>query len=201
MTGSVSRTKACRQQRTGVTLEDQHRMIHVLAVSAVEKAELLLAVGGIVGGVEIEQDLAALPDPLSTEVDELLAPSVLQAYQIGSRGRVLPAAERGLRAQRVTQFLVADDLQHWVVTQTASIVGIFVPGYDLIDTLPQQGERIVVHTIILARIAQAGGPMVGQMVAFIEGAQGQKAGITGDLATGKIGTDRLMTVEGEAQLW
>jgi hypothetical protein len=87
------------------------------------------------------------------------------------------------------------------VTQTASIVGIFVPGYDLIDTLPQQGERIVVHTIILARIAQAGGPMVGQMVAFIEGAQGQKAGITGDLATGKIGTDRLMTVEGEAQLW
>jgi hypothetical protein len=35
-------------------------VIHRLAVSAVEEAELLLAVGGIVGGIEIEQDLAAL---------------------------------------------------------------------------------------------------------------------------------------------
>ena len=52
MTGGVSRPQARRQQTSGVALEDQHRMIHVLAVGAVEEAELLLAVGGIVGGVE-----------------------------------------------------------------------------------------------------------------------------------------------------
>lgn len=41
----------------------------------------------------------------------------------------------------------------------------------------------------------------GQMMALIEGAQGQQTGVAGDLAAGKIGADGLMTVEGEGQLW
>src|SRR5271157_3134605 len=72
MTGGVSRTQARRQQVSGVALEDQHGVIHVLVVSAVEEAELLLAVGGIVGGVEVEQDLAALANLLAAQSDELL---------------------------------------------------------------------------------------------------------------------------------
>jgi len=87
------------------------------------------------------------------------------------------------------------------VTQTASVVGIFVPGHDLIDALPQQRQRIMAHAVILARIAQACGPVAGQTMALIEGAQGQQTGIAGDLATGKIGTEELMAVEGESQLW
>jgi hypothetical protein len=75
-------------------------MIHMLAVSAVEEAELLLAAGRIVGGIEIEQDLAALADLLAAEADELLAQSVVPAHQITSRGSVLPTAERGLGAER-----------------------------------------------------------------------------------------------------
>jgi hypothetical protein len=50
-------------------------------------------------------------------------------------------------------------------------------------------------------IAEASGHLVGQMMALIEGSQRQQAGITGDLAAGKIGADGLMTVEGEDQLW
>ncbi|MGB8782056.1 MAG: hypothetical protein WCD02_02990, partial [Terriglobales bacterium] len=41
----------------------------------------------------------------------------------------------------------------------------------------------------------------GQMLALIEGTQGQQTGIAGDLAPGEIGADGLMTVGGEAQLW
>src|SRR5215472_5220236 len=52
--------KRAASQASRVALEDEYGMIHVLAVGTVEKAELLLAVGGIVGGVEIEQDLPAL---------------------------------------------------------------------------------------------------------------------------------------------
>ena len=37
-----------------MALEDQHGVVRLLAVSAVEEAELLLAVGGIVGGMQIE---------------------------------------------------------------------------------------------------------------------------------------------------
>jgi len=45
------------QQASGVALEDEHGVVHVLIVSAVEKTELLPAVGGIVGGIEVKQDL------------------------------------------------------------------------------------------------------------------------------------------------
>jgi hypothetical protein len=38
------------------------------------------------------------------------------------------------------------------------------------------------------------------MMALIEGSQRQQTGVTGNLATGKIGADGLMTVEGELQL-
>jgi len=37
-------------------------------------------------------------------------------------------------------------------------------------------------------------------MSLIEGAQGEKSGIAGDLSAGKIGADGLMTVEGEVQL-
>src|SRR5258708_36416192 len=96
MTGGVSWPQPCRQQAAGETFEDQHGVIHVLAVSAVEETELLLAVGGIVGGVDVEQDLAPLADLLAAQSDELLQEQVLQAHQITARRRVFPAAERGL---------------------------------------------------------------------------------------------------------
>src|SRR5208337_4323700 len=131
MAGGVSRAQPRRQQTSSVALEDQHGVIHVLAVSAVEEAELLLAVGGIVGGVEIEQDLAALANLLAAQSDELLPQPVVQAHQITGGRRVLPAAEGGLRAQRVAQFLIGDDLQQRIVAQAAGVVGILVAGYDL----------------------------------------------------------------------
>ncbi len=72
MTGGVSRAQPRRQQASGVALEDQHGVIHVLVVGAVEEAELLLAMGGIVGGIEIQQDLTAFADLLAAETNELL---------------------------------------------------------------------------------------------------------------------------------
>ena len=40
-----------------------------------------------------------------------------------------------------------------------------------------------------------------QSMVLIEGTQGQKSGIAGDLPAGKISVDELPTVEGESQLW
>jgi hypothetical protein len=37
-------------------------------------------------------------------------------------------------------------------------------------------------------------------MALIEGSQRQQTGVAGNLATGKIGEDGLMTMEGEVQL-
>jgi len=58
----------------------------VLAVGAVEEAELLLAVSGIVGGIEVEQNLAALPNLLAAQTDELLQQRVLQATRSRPEG-------------------------------------------------------------------------------------------------------------------
>jgi len=201
MARGVSSTQARRQQASTVAFEDQHGVIHVLAVGAVEKTELLLAVGGVVGGIEIEQNLPALAHLVAAETDELLDQSVVEVDQVAGARRVLPAAEGGLRAQRVAEFLIGDDLQHRIVAQAVGIVRVFVAGHDLVDALSQQFERVVTDAVIFPRIAEQRGQIAGQMMALVEGAQGQQAGVAGDLAPGKIGANGLMTVEGEAELW
>src|SRR5438128_1258018 len=93
------------------------------------------------------------------------------------------------------------DLQQGIVAQTIGIIGVFVSGDDLIDALPQQRWRIVLHALFLTWVAEAFGPVPSQMMALIEGAQRQQTGVAGYLAAGKIGADGLGTVEGEGQLW
>jgi len=136
MTGGISWSQARGQQTSGVTLEDQHGVIHVLAITAVEEAELLLAMSGIVGGIDVEQNLPTLADLVAAEADELLAQPVVAAHQIAGGRRVLPATEGGLGAERVAQFLIGDNLQHGIVAQTVGIVGVFISGHDLVDALP-----------------------------------------------------------------
>ncbi len=112
----------------------------MLAVGSVEDAELLLAMRGIVGGIDIQQDLAALANRLATEANELIEQGVVQPHQVAGRRSILPTAERGLRAERGSQFLIGDDLQSGIMTQAVGIVGIFVASDDLVDALPQQGQ-------------------------------------------------------------
>jgi hypothetical protein len=52
----------------------------------------------IVGGIEIEQDLAAQADLVAAEADEVLAQQVVEVRQFASGRCVLPTAEGGLRA-------------------------------------------------------------------------------------------------------
>jgi len=58
----------------------------------------------------------------------------------------------------------------------------------------------VAQAVVLPRIAQVSRPLLGEMMALIEGSQRQQTGVTGNLTARKIGTDGLMTVEGEVQL-
>ena len=67
--------------------------------------------------------------------------------------------------------------------------------------LEEQHQRFMTAAVLLPRIAELGRQFQGQIMALVEGAHRQHTGIAGDLTTGKIGPDGLMTVEGEAQLW
>jgi hypothetical protein len=97
--------------------------------------------------------------------------------------------------------VIGHDLQQGIVAQTIGIVGVFISRHDPVDALPQQGQRIMPQVVVLSRIAQASSPITGQMMALIESWQRQHIGVTGNLATGKIGADGLMTVQGDGQLW
>ena len=57
------------------------------------------------------------------------------------------------------------------------------------------------HPVLLSAIPEESGPILAQMMTLVEGPQGEQTGVAGDLATGEIGADTLMTIEGEAQLW
>src|SRR6267154_1151262 len=114
---------------------------------------------------------------------------------------VFPAAEGRLRAERLSEFLIGDDLQGGIMAQAVGIVGVLVAGDDLIDALPQQRQRVVLHALLLTRVAEERGPVPRQIMPLIEGSQCQQAGITGDLSTRKIGSNGSVPVEGKRQLW
>src|SRR5256886_12103332 len=114
---------------------------------------------------------------------------------------VFPATEGRLRAERLSEFLIGDDLQGGIMAQAIGIVGVLVAGDDLIDALPQQRQRAVLHALLLTRVAEQRGPVPRQMMTLIEGSQCQQAGITGDLSTRKIGSNGSMLVGGKRELW
>jgi hypothetical protein len=126
----------------------------MLAIGSVEDAELLLAMRGIVGGVDIEQYLAALANLRAAQANELIQQGVVQAYQVAGGRCILPTAECGLGTERFSQLLIGDDLQNGIMTQTVGIVGVFVARDDLVDALPQQLQRVMAYPFLLSRITE-----------------------------------------------
>ena len=94
--GSDASAQSRSQQTAGVALKSQQGMIHVLIVGTVEEAELLMTMGGIVGGIHIQEDLTATSDLWTTNAHEPIEQSLLQQEDLASRGRVLPSAQGGL---------------------------------------------------------------------------------------------------------
>ena len=85
--------------------------------------------------------------------------------------------------------------------QSVGIIGVFVTSHNLIEPLPHQREYGMAHAVALARIAQVAREVARQSMALVEAAQGKATSVAADLPTGKVTTKRLITVEGEDQLW
>jgi hypothetical protein len=168
MTGGGATAQTGRQQTTGVSLEDQQRVIHVLVVGAIEEAQLLLSVGGIVGGIDIEQDFAALPNLLAAQANESIEPAIVSANQFAGRGRVFPATQSGLRTQRLAQRMIGEQLEGGIMAETISIIGILVAGHDLVHPLPQQRQAGVPNPAALSGIAEMLSEFPRESMALIE---------------------------------
>jgi hypothetical protein len=67
----VAGAQYCSQGKTGAAVEDEERMIHMFFVIAEEEAGLLLPVGGVVGGVHVQDDdLPGTRMDLEVQVEE-----------------------------------------------------------------------------------------------------------------------------------
>lgn len=114
--------------------EDVERQEAVMTVVTVEETAFLLAVRGVVGGVEVQRDLRRR---LVVAVEELVDQNLLQANQRTSRDAVLQSAERRRTGERSVfpGLLFGRDLQRRIETQLLMIVPVFVAGRDGQDPL------------------------------------------------------------------
>src|SRR5271166_2772460 len=126
-----SRTKPGNEDVLARRLGDDQGKILILAEVSVKERELLMAMGRIVRGVQIERDrggqraavfeLQSLDAGGDGEVDQLL--------QNRRRGQVLKPAERGLAGQRlVLRQAARDQLENRIITQGVVIVAVLVAG-------------------------------------------------------------------------
>jgi len=116
----------------GVPVEDQQRMVPVLAVIAVVAAPLLLAVSWIVGAVQIEEHVvrhAAALAFLQVDGNQGLGQPVTRP----SVDRILQARERGLARQvgAVLGQAPAHEFEERIVPQGVGVILIFIAASDL----------------------------------------------------------------------
>ena len=127
-----------RDELARVPIEDQQRVVHVLAVVAVVGPPLLLPMGRIVRAVQIQQDVGghARLLPLA-QVD--LPQRLGQPVAVPSGEAVLQAGEGGLAGQVgiALRQPATDQLQQRIAPQGVGVVLVGVAGGNLVQPLPQ----------------------------------------------------------------
>ena len=155
------------------TAEDVQGQITVATIVAVEEPPLLLSVQGVVGGIQVEDDLLRRPllgfeEQIDQQIGERLGVVVdLVVAVIGSQRRVLQAIERALAGERravgpLRLQSVGEQREHRVVAQLVVVVHVLVTQGDAHDPLPDQGRQGVHHLAVLATIHKACGDPLGQ---------------------------------------
>lgn len=91
-------TPSHQRDQVGLGAGDRHRQVLILLVEAVKEDQLLLAMRGIVEGIDVERD----PRRWRGEgVEELVTQHVSQPLEVGDRDGVLPTARGGSNRDRV----------------------------------------------------------------------------------------------------
>lgn len=188
-------------QGAGVCLEHQQGQVAMVAVVRVVKRQRLLAIGGIVGVVQIQRDRDG---GLRVAGDELLDQGVGQSVDIATPQRAFQAGVGGCAGQRIVgteRGPPGGQLEQRVVTQGIGIVAVLVTRGDLKNALGQQVAHRVGGVARIAGIADRLDQPPNQTDALIDGAQHQGAQVRGNLATGEVGANREARSGREAELF
>jgi hypothetical protein len=164
-------------------------------VVAVEERELLLAVGGVVGRIEIDRDPRGAPaEPTAMRLDHGVGQHVGHVAQLRPAQRVLEARERRLRGQGRARDGVAVEQQlvDRIVGQPGGVVAVGVTAREPEDALPQQLEGLMLHLARLASIGHTRGQPLRQLELGIEPLQQDRPAIRAGVRHVEEGDDRLL---------
>ena len=174
--------------------------VAVLVVVAVKERELLLAVRLVVGGVQVQDDprrrRGAVPGHEQLEKD------VGQPVQLAATEAILPARQRGLRAQIGVALRQAsgDHFEDRVGAQPVGVVAVFVAGGDLVDALAEQVVHGMADLAGLARVVHQTGHLRGKAEGLIDRGEQHEPAVGGDVTAIKSAHHRLVRKESEVQL-
>jgi hypothetical protein len=167
---------------------DDQGQVLVLVVIAVPEGQLLLAVGRVVHGVQVERQVARR---CVEGGDELIDEHVAQALEGLDADRVLEARQGGLAGQVVILGrAVGDELEDGVGAQGGVVVLVLVPGEDAVDPGPGHLQEGVLREAGVAGVVQGVGEGPGEPDALVELADGEQPGIAGELAGGWLDDER-----------
>jgi hypothetical protein len=132
----VARSQECGDELACICVEDQERVVDMLLVVAVVVTLFLIAVGGIVCGIEVEQDLL-WGTILATLGDIHLGQSPRHLVAGTATNRILHPANGGLARQILATLRQGStyQLQQRIRAQEVRIVLVLVATSYLKDTL------------------------------------------------------------------
>ena len=185
------------------TAEDVERQIAIAAIVAVEKAPLLMAVHGVVGGVQVEDDTAGRAIVrLDKQIDEKIGQSRgvmgdLVIARIAGGRRLLQPVQRGLaRQNRTVGALGLEPLrqkpQDRIMAQLVVVVDVLVAQGQADNALAHQGAQRMDQLIRRPAVVKACGNPLEQSKGPVGLAQQQAAGIRRNRAAVKPGHDTAL---------
>jgi len=138
----VTRSQDGRNELTALPVEDEQGMVDVLLVVAVVVAAFLIAMGGIVGRVEVEQNLLRSRVFGAFSQIELKKNSCHQVAG-ASRNRILKPGDGGLGSQLLTTLgqRTAHHLEQRIFAKGVGVVLILVTARYLVDALLEQRHQ------------------------------------------------------------
>ena len=178
-----------RADEPSVAIEHHDRLEAVFVVMGIEQAQLLAAMHGVKGVVDVEHDpLRHLPEGGAVEVDHRPA----HRHQLAHAGQVLQPADRRLRRQIPTRRQrILGHLEDRIGTQPVGVVAILVAGGDHLHAKADHVGQAVDDLIRAARIVDAPRQTLGDTQPLFHLGQSQNATVRGQHAAVETGDDGL----------
>ncbi len=162
---------------------DQEMLIAMRVIVAVEERELLLAVRRIVGGVQVEREMARLGEAALVAADKVIDQDSLGRAQPAFAGAILKTRERRLAGEvGAVRASVADSLEERLRAQRGGVVAILVALADGEDSLAYQVEQGMLDEQRIAPLDERARQLFRQPQRIVELPQQQHAGVVTDVA-------------------